>query len=444
MSQSASKSTSPSLETLVSLAKRRGFVFQASEIYGGLSGFYDFGPYGTALANNLKEAWLKYFVQSRPNVYGLDSAIIQHPKLWEASGHVAGFSDPLVECNNCHSRLREDKLENKDKCPVCGQQGSFSKPRQFNLMLSTQVGPAEDSSALTYLRPETAGGIYTNYENVRESMRAKLPFGIGQVGKAFRNEISPRDWLFRKRELEQMELQYFVAPKTEKPEYETLRKATWRFLTDTIGLDEKKLRWHEHSHDERAHYAAAAYDIEYKFPIGYDELVGVHDRTDFDLKSHQEASGKDLSYFDQASGDKFIPYVMESSMGLDRLFMAVLSDSYHEEEVKGEQRVVLRFKPELAPVQVAVLPLSKDAKLSPLAMKVYEDLKDHFATEYDETQSIGKRYRRQDEIGTPYCVTIDFDSLEDKKATIRERDTMKQQRFKVTDLAEVLSGKLES
>lgn len=448
-----------SLETLVSLAKRRGFVFPSSEIYGGIGGFYDYGLYGVELANNLKQAWWKVFVHQVPNIYGVDSAIIQHPKLWEASGHVAGFTDPMVEDLKNKKRYRADHLAGIDsndlnelakalKGKKSPDGNALSEPKVFNMMLKTHLGAVEDDTTLTYLRPETAGGIYVNYENVRETARAKIPFGIGQIGKAFRNEISPRDWLFRKRELEQMELQYFVRPIHEAAEYERLRQFTWEFVTKSIGLKEKKIKWHEHTPQERAHYAAAAHDIYYEFPIGFKELAGVHDRTDFDLKNHMRSSGKDLKYFDHESGEKFIPYVMESSMGLDRLFMAVLTDAYHEEEVRGlpagrqEKRVVLRLKPELAPIKVAILPLSKDEKLSPLAKDVYNKLKHQFVCEYDETQSIGKRYRRQDEIGTPVCVTVDFDSLDNESVTVRDRDTMEQDRVKIVGISDYLSLRL--
>jgi len=443
--------SSVTLETLTNLAKRRGFVFQASEIYGGVAGVYDFGPLGVELAGNIKKAWWDYFVTTRANIYGLDSAILQHPKLWEASGHVAGFTDPMVEDVKNKKRYRADHLAGIDSNDLAelskalkGKKSpdgnELSEPKVFNMMLATHLGAVEDKSTISYLRPETAGGIYVNFENVRETMRAKIPFGIGQVGKAFRNEISPRDWLFRKRELEQMELQYFVRPQNEKEEYENLRQITWDFFEKTIGLDKKKLKWHEHAKEERAHYAAAAHDVYYEFPLGFKELAGVHDRTDFDLKNHSKSSGKDLGFYDQAANERFTPYVMESSVGLDRLFMAVLSDAYYEEEVKGEKRVVLKLSPTLAPVQVAVLPLSKDEKLIPLALKVYEELKGTLRTEYDETQSIGKRYRRQDEIGTPLCVTIDFDSLKDKAVTVRDRDTMKQKRIKLSNLVENLEA----
>ena len=443
---------SVSLETLVSLAKRRGFVFQASEIYGGISGFYDYGPYGVELANNLKDLWWKAFVHEVPNIYGLDTSIIQHPKLWEASGHVAGFSDPIIEDVKTKKRYRADHLAGVDSTDLAelatalkdkkSPDGNpLSEPRYFNMMLKTHIGAAEDSSTLNYLRPETAGGIYVQYENVRETMRAKIPFGIAQIGKAFRNEISPRDWLFRVRELEQMEMQYFVSPARRDEEYENLRKFTMDFLAKRVGL--KGLKWHEHDEKERAHYASAAHDIYFDFPIGAKELAGVHNRTDFDLKNHQTASGKDLEYYDQEKNEKFLPNVIESSLGVGRLFTAVLAQAYTEEDVKGEQRVVLKLNPKLTPVKVAVLPLSKNDKLIPLARKIYTELqKLSVNIEYDETQSIGKRYRRQDEIGTPYCVTIDFESLEDNSVTVRDRDSMKQERVKIKEVVEKIKKSL--
>jgi glycyl-tRNA synthetase len=426
-----------SLETLVSLAKRRGFVFQASEIYGGLSGFYDYGPYGAQLIRNIQKLWWHHFVQSRPNMFGLDTAIIQHPKLWQASGHLDTFSDPMVECSNCKARLREDHLKDKKKCPVCGKTGTLGKPRAFKLMFKTSIGAVEDASNTAYLRPETAGGIFAEFENVREVMRAKLPFGIAQIGKAFRNEISPRDFLFRVREFQQMEIEYFVRPENAKKEFDNLKQICWDWFL-SIGVDKTKLKWYNVPKADRAHYSAGTYDLMYTYPHGADELFGIANRTDFDLKAHAQASGKQLDYYDQEADKRIVPFVIEPSFGVDRLFMALLDSAYHEEEVKGEKRVVLKLDPQLAPVQVAVLPLSKDKKLSPLASKVYDQLKDKFVTEYDETQSIGKRYRRQDEIGTPYCVTVDFDSLEDKKVTVRYRDTMKQKRVEIDTLSNEL------
>jgi glycyl-tRNA synthetase len=439
-----------SLDTIVSLAKRRGFVFPSSEIYGGLAGFYDYGPYGAQMVKNIKDAWWEAFVRSVPNIHGLDSSIIQHPKLWEASGHVAGFNDPLVDCKNCQARHRADQLAGVDStnideltkliaekaCPNCGQKGQFTEVRQFNMMMKTYLGPSEESESTAYLRPETAGGIFTNFDLVRETTRAKIPFGIGQIGKAFRNEISPRDFVFRVRELEQMEMQYFVDPKNETAEYENLRQFNWDFLRNIIGLHEENLQWHEHGPDERAHYANAAHDIQFKYPFGFKELWGTHNRTDFDLKSHMAASGKDLKYFDPESNTHYIPYVMESSVGVGRLFLAALIDAYQEETVNQETRIVLKLQRGIAPIDVAVLPLSKKPELAGLARDVYKRLvaETNLTVEYDETQSIGKRYRRQDEIGTPLCVTVDFDSLDDQAVTVRDRDTMEQKRVSIASL----------
>jgi glycyl-tRNA synthetase len=445
------------MEELVSYCKRRGFVFQASEIYGGIGGFWDYGPYGVELINNLKACWWKAFVYRNPNIYGLDSAIIQNPKLWEASGHVAGFVDPMIDCKACNHRFRADHVAGIDTgdlkelaqalagktCPNCGKANTFTPPRQFNMMLTTHIGPAEDDTTLTYLRPETAGGIYINYNNVRETTRAKIPFGIAQIGKAFRNEITPRDFIFRVRELEQMEMQYFIHPDERAREYENWREFTRNFLLEDVGLSEDNISWHEHGEGERAHYAAAAHDIYFNFPHGSKELCGIHDRTDHDLTSHMKVSGKDLSYFDEASGKRYTPNVIESSMGVGRLFIAALTQAYTVEQVGDEERVVLKLKPELAPVKVAVLPLSKKPELNKVAMEVYGSIAGEYNVEYDETQSIGKRYRRQDEIGTPYCVTVDFDSLEDKAVTVRDRDSMKQERIKIEELKSYLEEKLK-
>lgn len=447
--------SNPSLETIVSLAKRRGFVFQSSEIYGGLSGFYDYGPYGSQMVKNLKDLWWNSFVREVPNIHGLDSSIIQHPKLWEASGHVAGFNDPLVDCTNCKARHRADHIAGEDStdldklqelikdkaCPNCGKKGTFTKPRQFNMMMKTFLGPAEDSESVAYLRPETAGPIFTSFELVRETTRSKIPFGIAQVGKAFRNEISPRDFIFRVRELEQMEMQYFINPKNDSEEYENLRKFNWSFLKDVIGINEEKLRWHEHTPDERAHYARAAHDIQFEFPFGFKELWGTHNRSDFDLSSHMKLSGKDLKYFDVENNEHYIPFVMESSVGLGRLFLAALTNAYTEEEVNGESRVVLKLNPKVAPVNVAVLPLSKKPELTKVAKEIYSRIvkETSLNVEYDETQSIGKRYRRQDEIGTPICITVDFDSLDDNSVTIRDRDSMQQERIPISKVIENIS-----
>jgi len=432
----------PTLDTIVSLAKRRGFAFPSSEIYGGISGFYDYGPYGTQMVKNLKDAWWEAFVRAVPNVYGLDTSIIQNPKLWEASGHVSGFNDPMVECSNCKTRYKEDGLDDKTICPNCGEKDTFSEPKQFNMMMKTYLGASEDTESLAYLRPETAGGMFTNYELVRETTRSKIPFGIGQIGKAFRNEISPRDFVFRVRELEQMELQYFVDPKNEKTEYDNLKQFNWDFLTKIVGLKEANLQWHEHGEDERAHYAKAADDIEYNFSFGFKELWGTHNRGDFDLKVHMEASGKDLNYYDVEAKKHYLPYVMESSTGVGRLFLAALTDGYTEEKVQDETRVVLKLAPGIAPIDVAILPLSKKPELQEVAHKIYSTLVEttDVTVEYDETQSIGKRYRRQDEIGTPKCITIDFDSLEDDKVTVRDRDTMEQKRLEISKITEALDG----
>jgi glycyl-tRNA synthetase len=440
-----------SLEQLTSLCKRRGFVFPASDIYGGLAGFWDYGPYGTELATNLKNLWWKAVVKENREIFGLDGAIIQNPKLWEASGHLAGFNDPLIDCKNCQMRFRADSLIEtnssnieeltdllKDKpCPNCGKD-TLTAPRQYNLMMKTWVGPVEDDSSVAYLRPETAGSIFTNFANVLETTRSKVPFGIAQIGKAFRNEISPRDFIFRVRELEQMELQYFIDPKDQDQEYEKWRQFAWNFLLNQIGIKEENIQWHEHDQSERAHYATKAHDIYFKYPQGFKELWGTHNRTNYDLTNQSKGSGKDLSYFDELTNKRFIPYVIESSVGLGRLIMAVLINSYDEDEINGEKRVVLRLNPKVAPVKVAVLPLSKKPDLSNLAKQVFDQLatNNDWSIEYDETQSIGRRYRRQDEIGTPYCVTVDFESLNDQSVTIRQRDDTKQVRVKINELAD--------
>ncbi len=437
-----------SLEDIVSLAKRRGVVFQAAEIYGGLAGFWDYGPYGVELANNIKNLWWREMVHRHPEIHGVDGAIIQNPKLWEASGHVAGFIDPLVDCKNCGARHRADHLAGtdstnlkeltkllKDKaCPVCGKK-TLTEPRYYNMMMKTWVGPIEDESSVAYLRPETAGSIFTNFENVRETTRSKIPFGIAQIGKAFRNEISPRDFIFRVRELEQMEMQYFIQPDVQKEQYERWRQFAWDFLTKTLKIDEKNLSWHEHDENERAHYAAAAHDIYFKFPFGDKELWGTHNRTDYDLTNHMKASGKDLQYFDETNDKRYTPYVIESSVGVGRMFLAALTAAYDEDEINGEKRTVLRLAPELAPIKVAVFPLLKNKpELVKKAREVFDELSKTLVCEFDDNGNIGKRYRRQDEIGTPYCVTIDFDTLKDDTVTIRNRDTTKQERVKASEL----------
>ncbi len=443
------------IEDIVSLSKRRGFVFQASEIYGGLSGFYDYGPLGVELVNNIKQLWWEHFVQRQDNVFGVDGATIQHPELWRASGHLSGFSDPMVEDTLNHKRYRADQLAGVDttdlkelalllKGKKSPDGNPLSEPRQFNLMMQTWVGSVEDEAAKVYLRPETAGAIFTNFLNVRETMRAKLPFGIAQIGKAFRNEISPRDFIFRVRELEQMELQYFIYPDDQQEAYEQWRQFAWHFLVDILGVNETSLSWHKHSQKERAHYAKAAHDIYFDFPFGAKELWGTHNRSDFDLSSHAKFSNKDLSILDESSGQKTIPYVIESSVGVGRLLLTVLSDAFSRDKVGGEERIVLKLKPSVAPYKIAVSPLLKNKpELVTFARKLYEELKQEFLMVlWDDNGNIGKRYRRQDEIGTPFCITVDFDSLKDRSVTIRDRDTTKQIRVRADNVASTLKPRL--
>ncbi len=446
-----------SMEELVGLSKRRGFVFQTSEIYGGLSGFWDYGPYGAELVKNIKDAWWKAFVYRHTNVVGLDSAIIQNPLLWKTSGHVDTFVDPMIDCKNCKHRFRADHVADIDSgdlavlakalegkaCPNCGKTGTFTEPRHFNMMFKTYVGPAADDASVAYLRPETAGGIFAQFDNVRETTRQRIPFGIAQIGKAFRNEITPGDFVFRVRELEQMELEYFIHPDSGDEQYAYWKKFCMEWLL-SIGLSKENLQYHDHADDERAHYAAASVDIQYKFPFGSKELYGIANRTDYDLQAHMKGSGKDLSYFDEATKTRYVPFVIEPSVGVGRLMLALMHNAYTEEQVNDETRVVLKFHPDIAPVKVAVLPLSKNETLTPLARQVWEQLTGEYRTEYDETQSIGRRYRRQDEIGTPLCVTVDFDSLEDTSVTIRHRDTMKQERVKIKDLNKAIAKQLAS
>lgn len=445
------------MEMLVSIAKRRGFVFQTSEIYGGIAGFYDFGPYGSELVKNIRDAWWRSFVYAQPNIVGLDTAIIQNPGLWKASGHVDTFVDPLVDCKNCQHRFRADHLvdfETNDlkrfdealksvSCPNCGKDESWTPVRQFNMMFKTHVGPVVSDDNMTYLRPETAGGIFAQFLNVVETSRQKLPFGIAQIGKAFRNEITPGDFIFRVREFEQMELEYFVDPKDAESEYKRWKKLANDWLLE-LGLDEMRLKYYDHSKDEKAHYAASSVDIQYEFPMGFRELYGIANRTDYDLVQQSKFSGKELSIFDEVTKERITPYVIEPSIGISRLFLALLHSAYHEEEVNNETRVVLKFKPVIAPIKVAVLPLSKNDKLTPLAKEVFSTIAGTMRTEYDETQSIGRRYRRQDEIGTPLCVTVDFDSLDDGMVTIRHRDTMKQDRVKIKDLKQCIEDALKT
>src|SRR5207247_2555090 len=413
------------MDKLVSLAKRRGFVFQSSEIYGGLGSVWDYGPLGVELKKNIKERWWRSMVHDREDIEGLDAAILMHPKVWEASGHVAGFTDPLVDCKHCKNRFRADDPRIKGtpgeptaQCPVCGSKGTLTAPRMFNLMFKTFMGPVEEAAAVVYLRPETAQGIYVNYLNVLQSSRQKIPFGIAQIGKAFRNEITPGNFIFRTREFEQMELEYFVPPGEADKWFEYWCDARMRWYTD-LGLRADHLRLRAHDADELSHYSSATSDIEYLFPIDWQELEGIANRGDYDLRRHAEFSGEKLEYFDQATGERYVPHVIEPSAGADRATLAFLVDAYDEEEVEGEQRTLLRLHPRLAPVKVAVLPLVRKDGQPEVARDVYESLRRHMQAEYDEGGSIGRRYRRQDEIGTPYCVTIDRQTLEDDTVTVR-------------------------
>jgi glycyl-tRNA synthetase len=427
------------MNKLVSLCKRRGYIFQSSEIYGGLDSCYDYGPLGVELKKNVKEFWWKSMVQTRDDIVGLDSAILMHPKIWEASGHVAGFTDPMVDCKICKRRFRPDELE-KPQCPVCGGELNTAA-RMFNLMFKTHMGPVEDEAAIVYLRPETAQGIYVNFPNVLQSARKKVPFGIAQIGKAFRNEITPKNFTFRTREFEQMEMQFFVKPGSDREwfEYWKEQRIGWY---DALGIRRENLRFHEHGKDELAHYAAAAFDIQYNFPFGWKELEGIHNRTDFDLKRHQEFSGKDLNYFDDATRERFIPYIIETSAGCDRTILTCLVDAYDEDEVEGETRVVLRLSPKIAPIKAGVFPLVKRDGMPEIALKIYQDLKKHFMVFYDESGAIGRRYRRQDEAGTPFGITVDSQTLQDQTVTVRARDAMTQERVASDRLVNYLWDKI--
>ncbi|MFC2008550.1 glycine--tRNA ligase [Chloroflexota bacterium] len=426
------------MEKVVSLCKRRGFIFQSSEIYGGLGSCWDYGPMGVELKRNVKNAWWRTMVEERSDVVGLDCSIMMHPTVWKASGHIDSFSDPLVECKDCHQRWRADQLE-KQACPACD--GELTEARNFNLMFKTFMGAVEEDAAVVYLRPETAQGIFVNFQNVVATSRKRLPLGIAQIGKSFRNEITPGNFTFRTREFEQMEMEFFVQPGSDEEWYEYWSGERFAWYKK-LGIRPQNLRMREHAKDELAHYAKACVDVEYLFPIGWSELEGVANRTDFDLKQHSSWSGKDLSYFDSATNERYIPYVIEPSAGADRSTLAFLVDAYTEEEVEGAARVVLKLHPALAPVKVAILPLSKNERLVPLAQEVHDRVRKCFVTEYDDTQSIGRRYRRQDEIGTPLCVTVDFDSIEDGQVTIRDRDSLAQIRLPIDNLAETLRAKL--
>ncbi len=467
MNQEKKETKAIKLEDIISFAKRRGFVFPSSEIYGGFGAVYDYGPYGVELAKNIKEAWWKTMVQENENIVGLDSSIFMSPKVWEASGHVSGFSDPLSECKQCHSRIRVDHLledvgifadekmseeeinkllnDNLDKlkCPKCGTKGKFSEAKSFNLLVQSNLGnfTGDWSKEPTYLRGETCQGIYVNFKNVLDSTRQKIPFGIAQIGKAFRNEITARQFIFRKREFEQMEMQMFTHPDEGMKIYEEWRERRWQYYLD-LGIKEENLKWHQH--ENLVFYAKAAWDIEYKFPFGFKEIEGIHYRTDYDLTQHSKFSGKKLEYRDPKTNEVYTPHVVETSVGVDRTFLAVLTDSFVEEELEnGKSRIVLRFPKKLAPVKVAVFPLMKNKpKLVKKARGIFDKLKSKFMCEFDDNGNVGKRYRRQDEIGTPYCVTVDFDTLETGEVTVRDRDTMKQEKVKIEELEDYLREKL--
>lgn len=414
------------MEKIVSLAKRRGFVYQGSEIWGGLSGMWDYGPLGVALKNNIRDSWWKKFVDDREDMYGLDAAIIMNSKVWEASGHLKNFTEKLVECSKCNTQFRADQLE-ENKCTKCG--GELKEERQFNEMFETNVGASKDSSSVAYLRPETAQGIFANFKNIIDSFHPKLPFGIAQIGKAFRNEINARDFLFRTREFEQMEIEYFIKEENWKDAFENWRKWSWEWLNE-IGFTKNSVYEVEVGDEDRAHYSKRTIDFEYDFPFGRGELFGLAYRTDYDLKNHK------LDYTDDVAGEKFVPHVIEPSFGIDRMLFAVLSEAYTEDELNGEKRVYLKFKPNIAPIKVAVFPLLKNKpELVKKAREVFEMIRKEIPqTMFDDNGNIGKRYRRQDEIGTPNCITIDFDTLEDDTVTLRDRDTGEQKRIKIEDL----------
>ncbi|NJC71063.1 glycine--tRNA ligase [Planosporangium thailandense] len=451
------------IESVVSLAKRRGFVYPSSEIYGGTRSAWDYGPLGVELKDNVRRQWWKTMVQQRDDIVGLDSAVILARPVWEASGHVNEFVDPLTECQSCHKRFRADHLEEafeekhgrppadlgEINCPNCGNKGTFTEPRMFNGLMKTYLGPVESEEGLHYLRPETAQGIFVNYKNVETSARKKPPFGIAQVGKSFRNEITPGNFIFRTREFEQMEMEYFVEPGTDEKWHEYWLSERWNWYRD-LGLSEQNLRFYEHPKEKLSHYSKRTVDIEYRFRFGgseFSELEGIANRTDFDLRTHAEHSGVDLTYFDQEKGERWFPYVIEPAAGLTRAVLAFLLEAYDEDtapNTKGgvDKRTVMRFDPRLAPVKVAVLPLSRNPELSPKARGLAADLRKRWSVEFDDSQAIGRRYRRQDEIGTPYCVTVDFDTLNDNAVTIRDRDTMTQERIPLDNVERYLLDRL--
>ena len=433
------------MEAVTSLAKRRGLAFQSSEIYGGLRSSWDYGPLGVELRRNVRGAWWRSMVQLRDDVVGLEAAIIMSPRVWEASGHVEGFHDPLVECLNCHQRFRQDHLGEDPTCPNCGEK-RFTEPKQFNLMFKTHMGPVEDDSSAAYLRPETAQGMFVDFALVQQASRKKVPFGIAQIGKSFRNEITPGNFIFRTREFEQMEMEFFVEPGTDDEWFEYWVNERMQWYVD-LGISKDKLRIRPHEVDELAHYAKAASDVEYEFPFGWQEVEGIANRTDFDLKRHEMASGQELSYFDQDKDQRYAPFVVEPAAGVDRIVLTALIDAYREEEAptaKGgtEKRTYLALHRALAPTKVAVLPLSRNEQLTPTGRQVFDLVKPEWMCDFDDAGSIGRRYRRQDEVGTPFCVTVDFDTLEDRQVTVRERDSMAQERLPIENLVSYLDERL--
>ena len=439
-----------SLEKIISLCKRRGFIFQSSVIYGGFGAVYDYGPLGVELKNNISHSWWKFMTHNHENIVGLDSGIFMHPKIWEASGHVDAFNDPLVDCKQCKARYRADELIKEGfmnanwaeiQCPKCGTTGNLTNPRQFNLMFKTNIGPIESESETAYLRPETAQGIYVNYLLVQGTMRQKVPFGIAQIGKAFRNEIVARNFIFRTREFEQMEMQYFVKPGDDDNAMIDWKEKRYNFYIDELGISEDKIRFQQHGKDELAHYAKEAWDIEYEFPFGWSEVEGVHNRTDFDLKRHQEFSGKNMQYSDQLLNEKYFPYNIETSAGLNRMLLTVLCDAYWDDSENN--RIVMKIHPKLAPIKAVVCPLVKKDGLPEIGHKIISDLMKNFNVLYDQQGSIGKRYYRQDEAGTPFCITVDHESKENNTVTLRNRDDQNQDRVKISDLVTIIQNRMD-
>ena len=439
-----------SLDKIISLCKRRGFIFQSSEIYGGFGAVYDYGPLGVELKNNISQSWWKFMTHNHKNILGLDSGILMHPKIWEASGHVNAFNDPLVDCKQCKARYRADELVKKDflntkwaeiQCPKCGTTGNLTNPRQFNLMFKTNIGPVESDSDIAYLRPETAQGIYVNYLLVQGAMRQKIPFGIAQIGKAFRNEITARNFIFRTREFEQMEMQYFVQPGTDDKAMAEWKDKRFNFYIDELGINSEKLRFHQHGKNELAHYAKEAWDIEYEFPFGWSEIEGVHNRTDYDLQKHQEFSGKNMQYSDQLLNKKYFPYIIETSAGLNRMLLTILCDAYWDDS--DNNRIVMKLHPKLAPIKAVVCPLVKKDGLPEIAHSIVDELIKNFKAIYDQQGSIGKRYYRQDEAGTPFCITVDHESKENNTVTLRNRDDQTQDRIPISDLVQVIQSRMD-